>query len=289
MYVQARGCTWQRNFVASEVRDRVTAEEALSSARSGQVKIAARLAERLPSAGPWKFLRASLTALAYWDDFDYSQARQTLEHQARKAGEFAQDPLLAPVADTVARLAAVAGKMAGFAKEIGGTQNFGATAKDVNWPNKVLREGILLVADALANAQRRIREGRFTDSVLRSYRAAECATQMRLLAIGIHPSRPDACQTAYERYYPANSSGAGEMAFNSGLRFLDSVGQIEFAPIEDHVKRLGRSRNYTYLEHGYERVQSDQGHRCFDWSLSICQHLLGEEIGKTWLCLEMRF
>jgi hypothetical protein len=81
--------------------------------------------------------RRGISALGHWDDFDYSQARQTLEHQARKAGEYEQDPLLAPMADTVARLAAVAGQMATFAKEIGDKQNFGATATGADWPGRV--------------------------------------------------------------------------------------------------------------------------------------------------------
>lgn len=118
VYVQARAAVRVQHFVASDVRDRVNAEEALSTARSGQVRIAARLADRLPYDGSWKFLRASLTALAHWDDFDYSQARQTLEHQARKAGEYAQNRLLASLAETVSRLAANAAQMSAFAKEI---------------------------------------------------------------------------------------------------------------------------------------------------------------------------
>jgi hypothetical protein len=289
IYVQARGTALVQHFLASDLRDRVTAEGALSTARSGQVRVAARLAERLPSEDQWKFLRSSLAALAQWDDFDYSQARQTLEHQARKAAVYAQRPLLAPVADTVSRLAPNASDMAAFAKQICDQQNFSAAATSEGWSDRVSRTGMLLVADALANAQRRIVEGRFTDSVLRSYRAAECATQMRLLAIGIHPSRPDACQTAYKRYRAADAPGGGEMAFKAGLQFLASARQIDFAPIEEDVIKLGSTRNHTYLEHGYERVQLGQAQRCFERSQSICQHLLGADIKQEWQSFEMRF
>lgn len=66
IYVQARAAVRVRHFIASDVRDRISAEEALSTACSGQVRIAARLAGRLPPDGPrWKFLRASLGALAH--------------------------------------------------------------------------------------------------------------------------------------------------------------------------------------------------------------------------------
>lgn len=289
VYVQARGAVRVQHFVASDVRDRVSAEDALATARSGQVRVAARLAERLPPGGQWKFLRSSLTALADWDDFDYSQAKQTLEHQARKSGEYARDPLLACLADTVARLAAEAGQMSAFAKRVRDQQDFDVTATNAGWAQRVSETGMLLVADALANAQRRIVEGRFTDSVLRSYRAAECATQMRLFAIGIHPSRPSACQTAYERYLPANAPGGGELAFRAGLQFLEAAGQLCLAPVEEHVRNLGNTRNHTYLEHGYDRVQPGQAERCFEWSLAICGHLLGPDISRIWQRFEMRF
>jgi hypothetical protein len=289
MYVQARGAVWERNFVASDVRDRVTAEEALSAARGGQIRIAARLAEHLPSAGPWKFLRSSLAALSHWDDFDYHQARQTLQHQARSAGEHAQNPLLGPTADTVARLATRAGEMSVFAKQICDQQNFGTTAKEAGWPDRVSDIGTLLVADALANAQRRTSEGRFTDSVLRTYRAAECATQMRLLAMGIHPSRPDACEDAYCRYVAGTEAGRREMGFTAGLRLLESAVGFDLNSIQEPVRKLASTRNHTYLEHGYERVQEGLAQRCFEWSLAICEELLGPEIGKQWQCFQMRF
>lgn len=289
VYVQARGAVRIQHFVASDVRDRVSAEDALSTARSGQVRVAARLTERLPSSGQWKFLRSSLTALADWDDFDYAQARQALEHQARKSGEHARDPLLACLADTVARLAAEAGQMSAFAKQIRDQQDFDAAAMSAGWAQRALDTGMLLVADTLANAQRRVIEGRFTDSVLRSYRAAECATQMRLLAIGIHPSRPDACRTAYERYHSGNTPGRGELAFSAGLQFLETAGQLCLAPVEENVRNLGNTRNHTYLEHGYDRVQPAQAQRCFEWSLAICEHLLGPDISQIWRRFEMRF
>jgi hypothetical protein len=179
--------------------------------------------------------------------------------------------------------------MSAFAKTIRDQQDFDVTATSAGWPQHVSETGMLLVADALANAQRRIVEGRFTDSVLRSYRAAECATQMRLLAIGIHPSRPDACQTAFERYHPANATGGGELAFKAGLLFLEAVGQLCLAPVETYVRNLGNTRNHTYLEHGYDRVQPGQAKRCFEWALAICGHLLGPDIGQTWQRFEMRF
>jgi hypothetical protein len=289
IYVQARGTLSVQHFLASDIRDRVIAEDALIAARAGQVRLAARLAERLPSDGQWKFLSSSLSALAHWDDFDYSQAKQTLKHQVRKAGEYLGHSLLGRIADTVVRIGAAADEMSAFAKQISDEQNFGALAMSAGWGDRVALAGLKLVVDVLANADRRIVEGRFTDTVQRAYRASECATQMRLMAIGIHPSRPDACRTTYERYTTRIVADAPELAFWTGLQFLKSAGQIDLAPIEGDVKNLANARNYTYLEHGYQRVQEDQARRCFRWSMSICEHLLGREVGEIWQRFEMRF
>jgi hypothetical protein len=289
IYVQARGTVSVQHFLASGVRDRVVAEDALATARSGQVRVAARLAERLQSEDDWKFLRSSLKALAQWDDFDYDQAKQPLEHQARKATARLSHPLLASVADTVTRLAGDAGKMLALAKDICNEQNFGDTAIESDWHARVSEVGPSLVADAFANARRRITEGRYTDAVLRAYRAAECATQMRLLAIGIHPSRPDACQAAYGGYPQLAALNGGGIAFKVGLKFLESAGQIDFSRIEDQVMKLGSARNHTYLEHGYVRIQQDQAQRCLELSRFICSYLLGHDISQLSQRFEMRF
>ena len=288
IYVQARGTARVRHFLASDVRDRATAEEALSAARSGQIRVAARLADRLPPEGPWKFLRNSLTALPYWDDFDYKQA-QTLVHQARKSAEYAREPLLSAVADTVARLAGVAAPMSAFAKEIRDVQNFAANVTSDGWAERLSRCGLSLVADVLANAQRRIVEGRFTDSVLRSYRAAECATQMRLLAIRIHPAKVDADPCACDQLRAAGAPEAKELAFVAGLRFLAAAGQLDLTPIEELVRSLCGARNHTYLEHGYDRVQLAQAERCFELSMEICRYLTGADIDQAWREFQMRF
>jgi hypothetical protein len=289
IYVQARGTTPVQHFVASEARDSVVAEEVLGTARAGQVRVAARLAERLPLEGNWKVLRRAVEALAYWDDFDYDGAAHELKMPARKAGDLAGNALLVPLAGTVSRLAAEADEMSAFAKKIRDTQGFDSAAMGPEWGDRVARAGVLLVGDVLANAQRRIVEGRFTDSVLRSYRAAECATQMRLLALGIHPARTDACQTAYLRYQAHLAAEAGGMAFNDGLKFLGSIGAINLDPIRGDVAKLSSARNYTYLEHGYVRVEPSQAARCFDMALSICEHLLGAGVRDAWPRFEMRF
>jgi hypothetical protein len=133
VYVQARETVSVQHFIASDVRDRVVAEEALAAARSGQIRGAARLAEHLQSEDDWKFLRSSLNALAQWDDFDYAQAKHSLAHPARKASGRSGHQLLASVADTVSRLNNDAEEMSALARDICNEQNFGETAARPDW------------------------------------------------------------------------------------------------------------------------------------------------------------
>lgn len=290
IYVQSRAEDRVGIFVGSEVRDRATAEDVIAAAHNGQIRIAERLAQRLPSADSrWSFLRESLTALSYWDDFDYAQASQPLAHQARKCPSYASDPLLALTADTVARISCHASKVSAFTREIRDVQNFGARASSSDWSQHVEDMGVFLVADVLANADRRLTEARFTDSVLRSYRAAECATQMRLLQIGIHPSQPMAYEPAYRRCCTAGGAEVGELAFRAGLELLQLVAQFDLASIEQYVRNLANVRNHTYLEHGYERVREAQSHQCFEWATAICEALLGPSIIERWREFVMAF
>jgi hypothetical protein len=282
VYVQAHENVWQKNFVASEIRDRVLAEEALATARSGQVRVAARLGERLPDVGKWKFLRESLTALSHWDDFDYGQASQRLEHLARKCTEYAEDDLLGHISNTIGRIGPNARRMNRFTTQLRDPQSFDAQATAGGWIISVEENGLLLVADALANANRRMQERRYTDSVLRCYRAAECATQMRLFKLGIHPSKPNACSTAYQRYGAAIQGGERPLGFDDGLKVLQSAGELDRASIEGCVRDLQKARNETYLEHGYVRVQREQSQNCFNKSLTICEALLGPTIQQKW-------
>ncbi len=287
VYVQAHENVWQKNFVASQIRDRVVAEEALATARSGQVRLAARLAERLPTVGEWKFLRVSLTALSHWDDFDYEQASQTLEHLARKATEYAEHDLLEHICKTIARLGPNARRMNKFTGQLRDLYSFDGQAAAPGWTMSVEENGLLLVADTLANANRRMQEHRYTDSVLRSYRAAECATQMRLFKMGIHPSKPNACLIAYQRYAAAIPNGERPLGFDDGLKVLQSAGELDRTSIESAVRDLQKVRNDTYLEHGYIRVQRQQCQNSFNKSLMICESLLGPAIRQKWREFEM--
>jgi len=287
IYVQGKGLTTERTFFAPDLRLSVLAEEAIAIARSGQTRVAAQLAARLPDSSPGLFVKVCLAALADWDDFDYARARDALRRQQRHCDGYRSDVLLAPLADTVARLALVVGRMVKTTVEFRDLQNFEKLASASGWSRKVRECGGLLVLDALNNARRRLQEGRYTDSVLRSYRAAECATQVRLYEMGIHPAKPSAFEKAF-----AQTGGIIEadkpIAFARGLALLQNAGQITLDEIAESVQDLGQTRNSTYLEHGYVRIQRGQAERCLNHAETICQHLLEAAIVATWPDLSMK-
>jgi hypothetical protein len=135
--------------------------------------------------------------------------------------------------------------------------------------------------------KRRLEEGRYTDSVLRSYRAAECATQVRLYEIGIHPAKPAAFRAAFART-GGIVDGDKTLAFRAGLDLLKNIGAITCETIATNVQDLGQVRNSTYLEHGYVRIEQTQAERCLHHAMTICLHLLGEDTVATWPDLDMR-
>jgi hypothetical protein len=287
IYAQGRGLATQRTFVAADLRLGVLAERVMEAARRGQMRLAAQLAERLPNEGKWGFLRAGTEALAAWDDFDYPAARDIVRRQERHCAAYGTDRLVSPLADVVRRLAAVADRMVRIMETFRNEPGFEKAVSAADWPAHARKDGGLLVADVMANARRRLAEGRYTDSVLRAYRGAECATQVRLYEACLHPGRPNACRRAFEQARE-HLKDEGPIAFRAGLYLLRDVSGLSCEAIERNVQDLGQTRNKTFLEHGYTRVRRDQAERCLEHAMAICRHILGEDEVRAWPDLDIR-
>ncbi len=94
-----------------------------------------------------------------------------------------------------------------------------------------------------------------------------------------YPSRPTRCVPNCVRAHPqlarADAGAPPGIAFKAGLTFLGSAGATDLSLIEESVRNPGSARNRTYLEHGYVPVSQEQAARCLEWSVLICEHLLG--------------
>lgn len=272
VYAQGKGPETQRVFFADDLRLEVLEEKALALARNGQTRTAAALTAPFPNHLPWKFVSEALRAIACWDDFDYKTAQSVLRNSQRHVDPFQNDAVRAPLAHTVSRLTQVASRLTEFVKV---AANPGDFARSTLAPGRMREAGILLVADALHNAQRRLDEGRFTDCVLRSYRSAECATQVRLLLLGVHPSKPAATpQTLSRLRLPEKFDRDSPLGFWTGLNLLFCNDSSVTHPSDRNLKHLQDIRNRTFLEHGYQRVTREQAQQCLNHARTICGSLL---------------
>jgi len=141
----------------------------------------------------------------------------------------------------------------------------------------------LLIADTLENSLRRMREGRATDSILRSYRAVEVAVQARLLRNGINPWRPAWHNTAPEilcRFLSLMKATEPprNISLYSGWTFLEATGQSFDPALTERRNDLQRSRNDSYLEHGYQRLDSADAERLNGYAAILCEEILGESL-----------
>ena len=144
------------------------------------------VAESLPQNGKTGFLKRAALILWHWDNFQYEEARPLLEGCTPQAKVLIDDADYSALADTVIRLQRLAGRM-GLALQALRQLELGSGPL----PAQEAVEGHLyMLGDVIENARRRVRSSP-TDSVLRSYRALEVATQVGLISLRINPWHPD--------------------------------------------------------------------------------------------------
>lgn len=260
------------------------------------------LSSRLPQAGRAGFLRQAVAALYAWDEFDYEGSAEHLRRVSEAARCLLDAAEVAPAAELCRRLLEPANALADTVRTL-------RKLEQGSQPLSPSERLALLVADALENASRRLAEGRPTDSVLRAYRAVECAVQVRLLASGVNPWHPDWAglpQEVLDRYRralarspsapeptapaePSQPDTAGappaslprELALTTGLTLL----QVLDGPLPDalqgRLRDLQSNRNRSYLEHGYRRVGQDDAQRLLAYAEELCQAVLRADVGAV--------
>lgn len=276
-----------REAMQIRTSERTATEETLRQVLGQLCRFAYRdarvLAQRLPGTGRGGFLRAVVEALYAWDEFDYETSLESLRRHREAAGALSEDEELAPVSRLALTLSAAGEQLVRAVRILRPLQD---TKHPATWPTREALE--LLVADALENAARRLAEGRFTDSVLRSYRAVESAVHARLLAEQINPWHPDwnRVDSAIRDRYQNLLGGRlpVDLALRAGLKLVEVIQGSFSSDLENRLRDLQKTRNYSYLEHGYNRVGEDDARRLLSYAKEWCAHLLGrdlEEICQT--------
>jgi hypothetical protein len=249
-------------------------QQVLERLRRGNYREARLLAERLPERGRAGFVKRAAEALYLWDDFDYESAVQILRRLYEPAKMLSDNEHLSPLTVLVTKLLEPGNHLCAVLAELRKAQH----GQPVS--GKELQHFPLLIAEALENSLRRLQEGRATDSVLRSYRAVEIAVQARLLEKGINPWRPDwhvVPQEAMQRYLALLNATQPprDLALTAGLTLVEAMGQGLTDNARKSLDDLRQLRNYSYLEHGYQRLKVDHAHRLNDYAAALCEELLG--------------
>lgn len=265
---------WMRVVRSERTMTDEILQQVLERLRRANYREARLLAERLPERGRAGFVKRAAEALYLWDDFDYGDAVQILRRLYEPAKMLSDDEHLSSLATLVARLLEPGNHLFTLLPALRrvhqGQTALGSEAQ--HFP--------LLIADALENALRRVHEERATDSVLRSYRAVEMAVQARLLQSGVNPWRPDwhvVPQDAMQRYLALLNATQPprDLALTAGLTLVEAMGQGLTDNARKSLDDLRQLRNYSYLEHGYQRLKVDDAHRLNDYAASLCEELLG--------------
>lgn len=274
LYVQGKGAQ-SLDFVTSvRTREAVTVDRVLKLARTTQLPIAAYLVKDLPATGRAGFVRDAITAFSAWDDFRYEVADQFTTLSARNA-DFADDPSLAAMCETIERYAKFAARLKEFESIVSDPERFYLESVKQNWKSEAVRASWLAI-DALANAGRRSREGRYTDAVLRAYRCVEIAVQNRLFRLGVHPSCLDWGKEPLASIANQWSDRPNHIAFEQAVEVLEMLTQERFN--KSDRDKLQQIRNTSYLEHGYQRITEKKCAGALDIARQLCSQFLGPQV-----------
>lgn len=256
--------------------------QTLNRLSQGYYEEARVLAERLPNEGKARFVRQAVEAFYLWDEFDYKGATRLLRSLYEASQVLLDDKEIGSLARTVSRFVPPGNRieaLVDFLRRIQETKQQPDLDKSCR-ERQFGKDMPLLVADILENSKRRYREGRPTESVLRSYRAIEVAVQgCLLLKHQINPWNPawDKIEAeTIENYRRLSGSDylPGELALYNGFCLLRSLGLVLGEYSQRVLMDILRTRNHSYLEHGYSRVEQNAAERLNHAAMRICEEIL---------------
>ncbi len=208
---------------------------------------------RLPASEQtrWQGLEETLEGLLHWDRFNHSEALprfkeglQTLENWSRLKNDQVLDTYVREGQSCLAFLQRMAHESRGF---------------------KIMTR--LLLADLVANAERRAAQGRYDDAMARLYRALEMQGQIALMQRwGVSTSEvppaqiPEDLRQEYQERYLDRETGRLKLPLMATFRLLhalhDPAGE-GFKQREEDFRKLLSARNASILAHGSTPVSEN--------------------------------
>ena len=225
------------------------------------------------------FLKRALEALYLWDEFRYGEAAPILEElkAAARGVEYYRE-----LADTVERLAGVARLLGEFVEDFRRLKSEEFTRKYYGRIAGRISKAFLLPLDTLENASRRIVEERYSDAVLRSYRAVEQAAQLAVLSKGVNPWATSNSYSGADPRLLAKARGHDNLDL---FRIVGLLGEVYGLCLpEKELRSLAQMRNHSVLEHGYQSPGRENAEKAVGYAWNLVAELascyVGLERGK---------
>ncbi|MDH7602478.1 MAG: TIGR02710 family CRISPR-associated CARF protein [Armatimonadota bacterium] len=144
--------------------------------------------------------------------------------------------------------------------------------------------GGLLMADLLANALRRGKEGRYDDAVARLYRVIELAAQVVLARdYNLHTSRISESflseRGLQSKYASSSQQGYVKIGLRDAYELLADLGHELGTTFQrnDRLQKYLNSRNESILAHGLRAVGTEVYERLLDSAKQLCEQAVGTE------------
>ena len=206
-------------------------------------------------------IRDAAHAYLEWDRFEHERAVESLREASRKLSErlpLVTSPIRAVLADFHRTLV---GTLASLNMLRGQTKNFAE-------PHP------LMAADLVANAARRIEEGRNDDAVARLYRALEFIGQYAFegkfkVPTGSVPPEvlPEQIRSDYEAKYREAGEPHLKLPLLATFRALQEAGDplgARFSADFEEIKKLMSARNESILAHGSKPVKKQTAEKLME-------------------------
>ncbi len=263
-----------------ETRVEIIARDALNMIKACNYSQAFSITRSFPDSGRFGFLKKSIEALYLWDNFNYQNSSKILKVLAQQIEVLLDTPLLKDIIRIIKKLVDPSLSISKVIDKILKIQNGSEPKLALKGINA--DELFLIAIDTLENAKRRFNEGKYTDAVLRAYRAIECAIQMRLTLLNINPwsfnpeyaeeDKRECINKIFNGYKPPI-----KITFHNGIELLKCHGKRLTNEDEKYLQDIQQTRNNSYLEHGYQRVERSHADNILNYTTQIIESLLKED------------
>jgi len=208
----------------------------------------------LPKRDKFGFLKKAAHIMWHWDNFHYNEAISLIQECRGQANVLTGDAQYSLLADTIVRLNRVTERVHLAIVALEELQQ----GSGVEIKRGAAEGWVYILGDTIANARRKVISSPI-DSVLRSYRAIEVATQLTLTRLKVNPWKPDWEHLPEEQFLATaeDKNPPRQLSLWNGVKLLEVISSPLLPKQIDDLRDIMTARNFSYLEHGYSTVSKE--------------------------------